>query len=72
MQHWSKTFEDRAADLIADGRMHDAGAERLTSDSTNRDAPEGKERHGGPSDIDGRLVHSFGDPGGECSTAPSN
>jgi uncharacterized protein YdeI (YjbR/CyaY-like superfamily) len=25
VQHWSKTYKDRAAELIAQGRMHDAG-----------------------------------------------
>ena len=35
VQHWSKTYEDRSADLIADGRMHDAGIAAIESSKQN-------------------------------------
>ncbi len=31
VQHWSKTYKDRAADLIADGRMHASGLAAIES-----------------------------------------
>lgn len=35
VQHWSKTYKDRAADLIADGRMHAAGFAAIESSKQN-------------------------------------
>ncbi len=35
VQHWSKTYEDRSADLIADGRMDDAGIAAIESSKQN-------------------------------------
>ncbi|MEM6665158.1 MAG: YdeI/OmpD-associated family protein [Pseudomonadota bacterium] len=34
-QHWSKTYKDRAARLIADGRMHDAGLKGIERAKAN-------------------------------------
>ncbi len=35
VQHWSKTYKDRAAALIADGRMHDNGMAAIESSKQN-------------------------------------
>lgn len=35
-QHWSKSYKDRAADLIADGRMHPAGLAAIESSKHRR------------------------------------
>lgn len=35
VQHWSKTYKDRAAGLIADGRMHAAGMAAIESSKQN-------------------------------------
>jgi uncharacterized protein YdeI (YjbR/CyaY-like superfamily) len=35
-QHWSKPYKDRAADLIADGRMHPAGLAAIESSKHRR------------------------------------
>jgi uncharacterized protein YdeI (YjbR/CyaY-like superfamily) len=35
VQHWSKTYKDRATGLIADGRMHDAGIAAIESSKLN-------------------------------------